>query len=262
MGGALGVFIGPRFRPGLMNGDHHNRKGQSYKVFDIARELGMKENDVHRLWGSFCDSDVTGDGILQVNEFLIMQKLENLHDFGKLCFRVFDLDGSGYLSFEEYIIVMWNLLTLDDTSLPLFAFRIFDADNSGKEVGEVSLYPTTGLTPTHSPHDKSVPFPGVLNRDELLECVKIVCGGSKMSMDIALQFALENDRDKVGEEKHERGGRVMRSPLNHNTPRLSPPPHSFFLSPGRLYFLRRIRTDDVPVETADVPGLSNHRRAP
>jgi len=197
MGGALGVFIGPRFRPGLMNGDHHNRKGQSYKVFDIARELGFTERDVHRLWGSFCESDVTGVGILQVDEFLIMQKLDGLSDFGTLCFKVFDLDGSGYLSFEEYIIVMWNLLTLDDTSLPLFAFRIFDADNSGKQWGKHLSTPPLASHPRPPPHDKSVPFPGVLNRDELLECVKIVCGGSKVSMDIALQFAMENDRDKV-----------------------------------------------------------------
>ena len=131
MGAMVGVLVGPRFRPGLMNGDHHNRKGQSYNIFFIAKELGMRESDVHTLWGSFCEADVTGTGLLKLDDFLVTQKLDN--QFGDLCFKVFDLDGSGFLSFEEFVIIMWNLLTLDDSSLPMFAFRIFDSDNSGAD---------------------------------------------------------------------------------------------------------------------------------
>ena len=106
--------------------NHENGvKGQSVNVIGLCGDLGMEENDINKLWQSFQKCDLKNRGALKVSEFLVMNQISN-KTFGKLVVGIFDLDGSKDISFEEFIITVWNCLTLDEKTLPLFAFRLFD----------------------------------------------------------------------------------------------------------------------------------------
>ena len=102
-----------------------NVKGQSVNVIGLCGDLGMEENDINRLWQSFQKCDLKNRGAVKVSEFLVMNQISN-KTFGSLVFSIFDLDGSKDISFEEFVITVWNCLTLDDKTLPVFAFRLFD----------------------------------------------------------------------------------------------------------------------------------------
>ena len=105
--------------------NHDGVKGQSVNVVGLCGDLGMDENGINKLWQSFQKCDLTNRGTLKVSEFLVIHQISN-KTFGKLVFGIFDLDGSKDISFEEFIITVWNCLTLDEKTLPLFAFRLFD----------------------------------------------------------------------------------------------------------------------------------------
>ena len=124
MGGAIlyqRTGISSAFVPSHENGV----KGQSVNVIGLCSDLGMEENDINKLWQSFQKCDLKKRNVLKVSEFLVMNQISN-KTFGKLVFGIFDLDGSKDISFEEFIITVWNCLTLDEKTLPLFAFRLFD----------------------------------------------------------------------------------------------------------------------------------------
>lgn len=46
-------------------------------------------------------------------------------------FALFDEDGSGQISFFEFVLTLWNYCTLSKATLTMFAFDLYDRDNSG-----------------------------------------------------------------------------------------------------------------------------------
>jgi Ca2+-binding EF-hand superfamily protein len=52
--------------------------------------------------------------------------------FGKLIFQLFDKENKGEITFEEFLVTAFGALSLDDSSLTRFSFRLFDLDNSGQ----------------------------------------------------------------------------------------------------------------------------------
>ena len=56
----------------------------------------------------------------------------NSNKFAILAYSLFDEDNSGALTFEEYIVATWNMLTIEKSKLAKFSFRVFDKDNSGE----------------------------------------------------------------------------------------------------------------------------------
>lgn len=54
--------------------------------------------------------------------------------------RIFDEDGSGTIDFREFVMSLWNYCTLSKAALIMFAFDLYDNDNSGAiDIGEVEL---------------------------------------------------------------------------------------------------------------------------
>ena len=144
-------------------------KGQSLAVVRMCNELGLTKSDVDHLWRYFKKADVTGSGSLSVAE-LCLQRNEVQNDyFGQLLFSVFDYDGNGEITFEEFCLCIWNAMTLDDSSLPLFAFRIYDQNNSG-----------------------------TLSEDEMITMLKTVCGSNQQTIENAMHYFRENDKNHDG----------------------------------------------------------------
>ena len=158
----MGSCFSTKFKP------NDKIKGQSKAVIDMCRELGLTQSDVNELWRYFHKADVTGDGTLNVAELCLQHEIQN-ESFGKLIFGLFDYDRNGYLTFEEFCLCIWNAMTLDDSLLPLFAFRVYDHDNSG-----------------------------TLNKAEVLSMLTAVCGNNEQSIQNAEKYFKENDRDRDG----------------------------------------------------------------
>ena len=158
----MGFCFSSTFKP------NEKIKGQSKSVVLMCRELGLTQSDLNGLWRYFKQADVTGDGSLNVAELCLQHEIQN-ESFGKLLFGLLDYDKSGSITFEEFCLCIWNAMTLDDSLLPLFAFRIYDHDNSG-----------------------------TLNQEEVLKMLTIVCGNNEQSIQNAKKYFKENDRDHDG----------------------------------------------------------------
>ena len=144
-------------------------KGQSMSVVRMCNELGLTKSDVDHLWRYFKKADVTDSGTLGVAE-LCLQTNEVQNDyFGQLLFSVFDYDGNGEITFEEFCLCIWNAMTLDESSLPLFAFRIYDQNNSG-----------------------------TLSEDEMITMLKTVCGSNQQTIEHAMKYFKEQDKNHDG----------------------------------------------------------------
>ena len=52
--------------------------------------------------------------------------------FSERIFGILDLDESGALTFNEFVIGIWNFCTYDAMLITKFAFDIFDIDDLGK----------------------------------------------------------------------------------------------------------------------------------
>lgn len=53
----------------------------------------------------------------------------------KFCDRVFTLfdeDQSGQIDFREFVVALWNYCTLSHSSLIIFAFDMYDTDETGE----------------------------------------------------------------------------------------------------------------------------------
>ena len=130
----------------------------------MCEELGMTAKDVSTLWKTFMYPQPDGSSgagpALTLTQFMIYQRITN-ESFAELVFSLIS-EGSEKVSFANYCLTLWNLLTLDDASLPRFSFRIFDADSSGK-----------------------------ITVDELHTMVEVVTGGDEKSRGIAHQVVEE-----------------------------------------------------------------------
>ena len=150
----------------------------------IAEELGMNRSDLSKLRQHFKMTDMVRDDTLSVREFSVMNQFEN-EAFASLIFSVFDFDQGGTVTFEEFVIGLWSSLTLEDTELMAFTFRLFDKDNSGS-----------------------------LSYHELVKMLNIVCGNEKKGLELAQSLLKRNGKNDDGIMSYEEFvGAVKRSAL-------------------------------------------------
>ena len=93
----------------------------------------------------------------------------NNREFGRLVFLLFDLDRSGQINFEEFLIASYSALSLTDVNLSALTFRLFDTDGSGE-----------------------------LSRDEMRTLLHVVCGSNKRSNDSAERAMAKYDTNNDG----------------------------------------------------------------
>ena len=104
--------------------------GQGSNVIVTAGKLKLLRHDVDRIYSGFCKIDADRSGLINANEFIVMNKVQSAA-FGEMAFRVLDRNRSGKIDFLEYLVAVWNYCSMSKESLSLFTFKIFDTDNSG-----------------------------------------------------------------------------------------------------------------------------------
>eukprot|EP01038_Epipyxis_sp_PR26KG_P009776 gene9776-13151_t len=93
-----------------------------------AIRLGPYE--IGKLYKLFRKVDLDGSGTIGLGELLMHIDLERT-PFTTRIFSIFDEDGSGAIDFREFVLSLWNYLTLSNATLVLFAFDLYDKDSSG-----------------------------------------------------------------------------------------------------------------------------------
>ena len=88
------------------------------------------ERDLIKSYRLFKKTDANGDGRIEKSEFANAFKLEQDVFFERL-FSLIDTDGSGYVDFREFVIVLGAFQLSNAIGRVRFAFRLLDLDDNG-----------------------------------------------------------------------------------------------------------------------------------
>lgn len=93
--------------------------------------LGITREDAARILAVFFRIDKDASNEVSLVEFLSYFKFEPTK-FAVRCFSIMDEDRSGEIDFREFLVSIWNYCTYTKHGLMLFAFDLYDLDNSGE----------------------------------------------------------------------------------------------------------------------------------
>ena len=105
--------------------------GQGQAAQDAFTKLGVGRFAINRLHHIFRRIDRDGGGSLSPAEFYAHFRLAPQRSpFADSAFLLMDADGSGAIDFREFVLAVWNLLSLTEVGLVQFAFQLYDEDGS------------------------------------------------------------------------------------------------------------------------------------
>merc|ERR1719504_257042 len=87
----------------------------------------LSESEARSVYFAFERMDEDGSGEVSITELLDLPRTR----FAKRVFAIFDADGSGEVDLREFFITTWNYRTPSKMALALFAFDLYDRDDSG-----------------------------------------------------------------------------------------------------------------------------------
>lgn len=111
--------------------------GQGKKCVTYSKLVGFMDKDLNKMYHVFAvaDSGIEDDH-LDVSEFLQYAKVDsNFFQLGKLIFGLF-AGNDMKLDFYEFLKSMFFFLSQSRTELAMFAFQLFDPDDSDSLTGE------------------------------------------------------------------------------------------------------------------------------
>ena len=90
-------------------------------------KLHQKESDLVKLKKVFDAADRSGDGEVDIHEFLMYLDVERTKLIEHI-FRQFDTDGGDSLSFKEFALALWTFASLDINGIGRFTYEIYKND--------------------------------------------------------------------------------------------------------------------------------------
>ncbi len=126
----MGSGLSRRYRYGIRPKKYFNTKimPELKETFGI---LNFTYKNAYSLFRAFINIDFGNDGEISIKEFHQFLGLKETR-FSERIFGILDLDESGALTFNEFVIGIWNFCTYDEMLITKFAFDIFDIDDLGK----------------------------------------------------------------------------------------------------------------------------------
>mmetsp|Transcript_20348 Transcript_20348/g.19657 ORF Transcript_20348/g.19657 Transcript_20348/m.19657 type:complete len:314 (-) Transcript_20348:131-1072(-) len=108
-----------------------NVPGQTSRVIPMSSELGYSRKDVDIIFTFYRTIDINNDGQLTLENFSQIFRIPNIY-FAKLIMKLFDVTETNTIDFEEFLIAVWNLLTLKENDWISFIFELLDWNGTGK----------------------------------------------------------------------------------------------------------------------------------
>jgi Ca2+-binding EF-hand superfamily protein len=95
------------------------------RIMAICTELGFNLQDIDKMYTFFCSIDARIGGCVTTEELLKSLGLVN-SELSKLVMKIYDIENDNRVTFENFIIACWNILTIDESSVANFTFHLLD----------------------------------------------------------------------------------------------------------------------------------------
>lgn len=96
----------------------------------MSSELGYSRGDINRIFSFYRTIDINNDGQLTLENLSQILHLPN-KDFARLIMKLFDATDNNKIDFEEFLIAVWNFLTLKRKDWISFIFHLLDLNGTG-----------------------------------------------------------------------------------------------------------------------------------
>ena len=130
MGGACGKSRGQIYRDDLTLDEFYAKKLEK-QLAEMFLVFGMSEAQGKRFFQYFVAVDDDGGGTVDQEEFHEYFEI-TMTPFSERVYGQLDLKDTGELNFQQFLIGVWNLCTLDHAMLVQYIFTIFDVDGGGE----------------------------------------------------------------------------------------------------------------------------------
>lgn len=141
--------------------------GQDVEAYKCFQTIFLSDSEIDKMYESFRKFDVNGSGQVSYVEFLTILDMEDT-PIAREVFNEMDDSKDWNMTFREFVLSMWMFCTRSKHSISMFAFDIFDEDDSGS-----------------------------LNTDEITDMVSRIYGKKGLSHDIRL-IIKKMDKNKDG----------------------------------------------------------------
>eukprot|EP01033_Poteriospumella_lacustris_P012764 gene12764-9123_t len=108
------------------------REPQLAQFRPLFEAFQLSSRDIRRLYEVFCALDVDESGLVSTKELFGYLDAKESTKFCDRVFTLFDEDQSGQIDFREFVVALWNYCTLSHSSLIIFAFDVYDTDETGE----------------------------------------------------------------------------------------------------------------------------------
>ena len=125
--------------------------GQNVEAYEAFQTIYLSDSEINKMYESFCKFDVNGSGQISYIEFLAILDLEET-PITREVFCEMDDSKDWNITFREFVLNMWLFCTRTKQGISMFAFDIFDDDDSGSlDMDEVTdmvqrIYGKKGLS--------------------------------------------------------------------------------------------------------------------
>jgi serine/threonine-protein phosphatase 2B regulatory subunit len=125
------VMCRPKERVNPLSNMQDMNEQASSRAHEAFQQMGLDDNDVDKFHSLYLKMDKDNGGSIDIQEFYRYFRLQR-SPFSDRVFQVMDGDGSKELDFVEFVVSLWNFCSLNLGGLILFAFTLYDADDSGE----------------------------------------------------------------------------------------------------------------------------------
>ena len=98
---------------------------------EVMADGRLKAGEIKKIFARFHEIDKDKKGVIQYSSFLVAMQREDTESSRRL-FDLCDKDGSGEIDLKEFILGLSQFTDASKDDRVKFAFKLFDADNSGK----------------------------------------------------------------------------------------------------------------------------------
>ena len=93
------------------------------RTLEVFEGMGFTKYSIDQLYTVYYSMDQDNSNSIDPKEFFRANDVEPLPVYNRF-FEIFDLDGSGELSFSEFVLSVWNFLTYDEKSIGQMVFLL------------------------------------------------------------------------------------------------------------------------------------------
>lgn len=104
-------------------------EGQGKSVLAKAKQIKLRVKELDRLYHEFVKFEDKNTHLLEIKNLFNYYKIYYSF-FDSILFQFFDLTKSGFLNFQDFVIIMWAILSTDDDGLANLCFAILDSSRS------------------------------------------------------------------------------------------------------------------------------------